>query len=317
MAHEEFDPFRRTMEDEGQFSHENQTGINKGRDDKKLFGDERSYRTSYSILLPVLIWGVLVAPVVIVHKRIHALPVWLLWGWIAWAVLGALLWWRGSSNTLRDRIAPLGWKSEIIPEKLVYLSPKDFDGMRFDLNGEDDEDIENHRVRWATRYSKDRLRLAQLLALLVCGCFVGIFVWPEVTIPGSAAELPTVTNIQVYWLVVGLLLVPPALLVHLDWDYGRLMVTSNTFYDLKENPAWLPWKEGKNNPYPISSIWRVDPEDTKWGKLWGHGTIVIKIQEGMGGEMETLVFRRVPRHREFYKAVSSIVREQRGEDMVY
>jgi hypothetical protein len=44
---------------------------------------------------------------------------------------------------------------------------------------------------------------------------------------------------------------------------------------------------------------------------------VIKIQEGMGGEMETLVFRRVPRHREFYKAVSSIVREQRGEDMVY
>jgi hypothetical protein len=224
----------------------------------------------------------------------------------ALAVGAAVLWHFDSKKKLLSRVPPPGWKSVIKPDKLVHMEPEDFDElMRFELKGDEDDELENHRVRWASRYSRDVIFLSWCLVALAVGCIVCAVLFPYVTISWNEMELP-----HTYYLVPWLVLAAPVVLVRVvvnrfDWHYRVLMLDDTHLYLLKENPAWLPWSRGQNDPIPLSSIWSADPVDTYWGERWGHGTVVLTYQLGYGN-MRTKVLERVPNHRAFCDAINSM-----------
>jgi hypothetical protein len=222
-------------------------------------------------------------------------------------VFVAFLWRLDSNAELRRRLPTKGWKSEIEPDKQELLTPEEFNsGMRFELTGDDDDDLENHRVRMASRRSRDQLFFARILLGLAPLCLVGALVCPHWTVNGSGGELP-----QVYNLVPGWVALCPALLLsswwmHLDWDYNRLMLDDSIFYVLRENPAWLPWLPGKNDQYPIVSIQMADPVYTWWGKRWGHATVDVYFVYGYTNRTK-LRLRRVPNALAWCNAINTMV----------
>jgi hypothetical protein len=222
--------------------------------------------------------------------------------------LGIVWLWRHDSNkTLRERLPPQGWKSEIEPSKLVNLSPKEFDGMRFELSGDEDDDIEDHKILWAGRYSRDVFLWIRTLVVLGLLAPLGAVFLSHMVIPGGAGELPQTYDLVLFWLLLSPLCLLTAGVLRLDWDYGRLMVDQDYLYELKENPAWLPWIPGKNNPIRMSSVWSADPIDNGWGKRWGHGTVVLTVVTGYN--RDTITLERIPRHRDFCNAVNGMITE--------
>jgi hypothetical protein len=217
------------------------------------------------------------------------------------------LWWSDTQRVLKRRLPPSGWKSQIMPEKLVYMTLENFDGMRFEFEGEDEDELENHRVRWVTRFSKDILILVWLCSAAAPLCLVGAVLLPTITTPGTGGELSQEHHVVWVWVALALALAFMAFFTRLEWDYKRLMLTDKYLYCLKENPAWLPWFSGKNDPFSMDYVIKADPIDSHlWGNRWGHGTVKITIQEGLGN-LQYLYFRRVPNHREFCNALNGMV----------
>jgi hypothetical protein len=217
----------------------------------------------------------------------------------------AALWWFFSNDTLKQRIPPPGWKSQIAPDRLENLTIEEFDGMRFELKGDDEDAIEDHRVRWATRYSKDVKFLSWVLVFLVIPCALGAVFVPSFTTAGSGAELPQTHNIRVLWIIAIPVLLLTSWLIRLGWNYSRLMLDESQLYLLKENPAWLPLHPGKNDIIPLYEILDADPVDTTWGKIWGHGTVILSRQKGYD-KPKYIRLRRVPRHRDFINVINAM-----------
>jgi hypothetical protein len=218
-------------------------------------------------------------------------------------------WWHDMLRTLRERVPPPGWKSEIKPERLVYMSDAEFDAMRFELISDENDGLEEHRVLWASKYSKVAMLWVRLLIVLACICPVGMAFVKRVNV-SSGSGLPHEVNIVWLWPLLSVLLLLAAYLVNLDWNYKRLMVDDVMIYALKENPPWMPWLPGKNDVQRLEYVYSADPIDTGWGKRWGHGTVALTIQTGM--DQKTIYLRRVPRHRHFCNAVNAMTRAVRG-----
>lgn len=221
-------------------------------------------------------------------------------------IVGLVALWRlGSNSTLKARLPPPGWKSEIEPAELRYLTPEQFDGMRFELSGSNKDDLDEHESPWAMRYSRDEFLWIGVLVLLAFLSLAGIFLVPHATVGGGGAELPQEVNLVWLWVILPPLCLLLAWLTYLIWDYKRLMFDEHFIYDLLENPAWIPFAKGKKDLIPMSNVWSADPEDTSWGKVWGHGTVVVTYQEGMGNTRQKK-FRGVPRHREVCDAINGL-----------
>jgi hypothetical protein len=271
-----------------------------------LAGCRESYPRWVSCLLLAALLLTLLFVSVGYHLRYRAFV-----GMGALALVFVGLWHKDSNGTLRERLPPAGWKAKITPDRLELLTLEEFNSMRFELNGADDDDIENHRVRWASRYSRDKIFLSWIMALLAPLCLVGAFVVPHVTVQGSAAELPHSYNLVWAWIVAALLLLVASLLMRLDWKYSRLLLDQGTLYLLKENPAWLPWTPGKNDVILVTSIWSADPVDQRWGKYWNHGTVILTYLKGYGAPRQKIL-RRVPWHRDFCNIVNSVAADNGG-----
>lgn len=259
------------------------------------------YRESYPIILLLAVGTVLSAIVLVACFSYRPLkPVWYI---PEGATIGVvLLWWRGTQRTLRERRPPPDWRSQVIPRKLVYMSLEVFDTMRFELPEADEESATEPRVYWASRYSRVTLFWMRVLLVAACFCPVGAALWPKATF-SIGDQLEKGHSLIWLWAMALVTLVAAASFLHYLWDYSRIMVDDAYFYDLRENPAWLPWLPGKNNPIPMELISRADPEDDGWGKFWGHGTVILTT---IGyGASDTYRFRNVPRHRELCNVVNN------------
>jgi hypothetical protein len=225
----------------------------------------------------------------------------------ALCVFVAFLWRIDSNAELRRRLPSKGWKSKIKPDKLEFLTPEEFNsGMRFELTGDDDDDLENHRVRRASRRSRDQLFFSRILRGLAPLCLVGAVVFPHWAVNGSGAELPQEYNLVPWWVAACPLLLLMSWWMHLDWDYNRLMLDDSIFYVLRENPAWMPWVPGKNDQYSIMSIQMADPVYNWWGKRWGHATVDIYFVYGYTNRTK-LRLRRVPNALAWCQAINTMV----------
>jgi hypothetical protein len=224
------------------------------------------------------------------------------------AAVGLAFLWRSDSNrTLRGRVPPPGWKQVIKPDNLEKMEPADFDElMRFELQGDDDDDVENHRVRWASRYSDDVIFISKLLLVLAFLCLLGAAFVRHITVTVSSTELPQTYRLTFWWLLASAVLSAIVVAIRFDWHYRRLMFDESQLYILKENPAWLPWNLGQNDPILLMDIISADPVDTGWGKRWGHGTVILKYQDGLGGGVLRKRLRRVPKHRTFCNALNGM-----------
>jgi hypothetical protein len=271
------------------------------------------YRTSYPGWVAIVLGAVLTVCWLFASIELLLRPVTIIVGEVAVICLAALLWFF-SNDTLKQRKPPTGWKSQIMPERLGHMSIEEFDGMRFELKGDDVDRIEEHRVRWATRYSKDLKFLSWVLVFMVVPCACGVAFMPRFTVAGSGAELPQTHNIRELWIIAIPALLMAAWLVRLGWNYSRLMLDESQLYLLRENPAWLPLTPGQHDVIPLYEILDADAEDTIWGKIWGHGTVVLACQKGYGN-LRYVRLRRVPRHREFSNAINAM--RQKGGMMNY
>jgi hypothetical protein len=261
-------------------------------------------RSSYSMWATVVLGMILTGCWLYASFELLLRPVTMIVGEVVVIILAAL--WRYMSNdTLKQRIPPPGWKSQIMPEKLENLSIEEFDGMRFELKGDDVDPIEDHRVRWATRYSKDLKFLSWVFVFMAVACPFGAALVPSYTTSGSGAELPQTYNLRELWIIAIPVLLFAAWLIRLNWNYSRQMLDESQLYLLKENPAWLPLLPGKNDVIPLYEISSADPVDTAWGKFWGHGTVVLFCQQGLS-HVQKKTYRRVPKHREYVNAINAM-----------
>jgi hypothetical protein len=262
------------------------------------------YRSSYSLWAAVVLGAILTVCWLFASLELLLRPVAIIIGEVA-VICFAVLWRFFSNDTLKKRIPTRGWKSQIMPDRLENLTIEEFDGMRFELKGDDEDAIEDHRVRWATRYSKDVKFLSWVLVFLAIPCTLGAVFVPSFTTAGSGAELPQTHNIRELWIIAIPVLLITAWLIRLGWNYGRLMLDESQLYLLKENPAWLPLLPGINDVIPLYEILSADPVDTVWGQFWGHGTVVLRYQEGYGNTKKKTL-RRIPKHREFCNAINAL-----------
>jgi hypothetical protein len=293
------------MEDSnnGNSSVEREEDVHKEDPDSRLIDYEPDYHESYSKWCAVVIGCVLIAAAEYVVWRLSLSVAWAV-SLAALAIGGAALWRHDSNRELQNRIPPDGWKSVIKPDKLVNMELSDFDElMRFELKGDDDDDLEDHRVPWASRYSRDVIFISWGLLALAAGCLVAALVFPSVTVSWNDAELPQTYNLVPYWLIAIPVLLIVVWGIRFDWHYRRLMFDESQLYILKENPAWLPWTPGQNDPIPLALILSADPVDTEWGKRWGHGTVLLRYQLGFRTYKKRL--RRVPAHRTFCNKLNS------------
>jgi hypothetical protein len=229
------------------------------------------------------------------------------------AVAIAALWQHDSNRELRRHVPPSGWKSVIKPDELVNMELADFDTMmRFRLKGDKNDPLENHRVRWASRYSRDVIHITKALMVIAFLCPLGAVLLPEATVTWSNRELPHTYHLVLVWLVVALVILILVALIRFDWRYRMLMLDETFLYFLFEVPAWLPWPAGQRDPIRLSTIISADPQDTTWGKRNGHGTVVLTYMRGIQTRTKTL--RRVPQHHDFSDAVNS-ARDQGGTPM--
>jgi hypothetical protein len=226
-------------------------------------------------------------------------------GLAAAIVFLTLMWRKDSSLALRSRLPNKGWKSQIQPEMRENLSPEEFNAMRFELKGLDDGSTDEHRVPWVSRYSRVAFFHIRVLIFLAGLCLVGALRFPYYTDQGSGADLPHTYHLTWIWVAACPLLLFAAWLTYLEWDYRRIMLDDRHLYLLRENPAWMPWIPGKNDPIPLSYIWSADPRDSWWGKHWGHGTVELTILVDYS-ERRRIRLRRVPRHRDFCNVINDM-----------
>jgi hypothetical protein len=272
--------------------------------------DERipRVRTTFPLWLLLAVWAV---PSVTLFYFSHKYSVRPLAALIAEVIIVGIvgIWWHDTIRTLRDRVPPAGWKSVIMPEKLANMSLSDFDNMRFELSGDNDDALEEHKVAWASRYSRVAKLWVRILIGLAVICPVGMLFVKSLDI-GLGNGLPHKVNIIWVWPLLSALCIVAAYFVNLDWNYKRLMVDDLQIYDLKENPAWMPWVRGRNNVLRLEYVFAADPIDTSWGKRWGHGTVALTIQRGM--DQQTIHLQKVPRHRDFCNTVNAMARSSQG-----
>jgi hypothetical protein len=261
-------------------------------------------RTSYSLWYAVLVWFVLTGMLVFIARLFSLEGTSLLIGFVA-VTLITMLWWHDSIGELRDRIPPKGWKAEIEALYLCFITPEEFDGMRFELTGNAGDGIEDHAPPRAMRYSRDIFLWMRLL--LVAGALspLGVLVLSHLTLDDGPGGLPQAHDIRWVWLVLSAICLAAAGLMRLDWDYRRLMYDSDMLYLLKENPAWLPWWPGQNDVIRMDWVYSADPIDTSWGKRWGHGTIVLSYQKQFGAD-RTIHLKRIPNHRKVCNDINGL-----------
>jgi hypothetical protein len=262
------------------------------------------YRTSYPGWVAIVLGAVLTVCWLLVSTK-QSLRFMSIAGGEVGVIIFTLLWRYFSNKTLQNRIPPPGWKSHIMPGSLENMTIKDFDGMRFVLKGDDEDDIEEHRVRWVMRYSKDRLFLSWVLLALAPLCVVGHFVFPTITTSGSGAELPQTYNLREIWMIAVPVLLFTAWFIRLGWNYERQMLDESQVYFLRPNPAWLPLLPGKNDVIPLFEILKADPKDTIWGQFWQHGTVELFYQQGYGN-IRKKTLRRVPNHHGYCNAINAL-----------
>jgi hypothetical protein len=265
-------------------------------------------RSSYPLWWALVLGTILTVCWLFASVGLLLRPVAIIVGEVA-VICFAALWRYFSNKTLQNRIPPPGWKSHIMPGRLENLTLEEFDGMRFVLKGDDEDDIEEHRVRWVMRYSKDRLFLSWVLVVLAPLCVVGHFVFPTITTSGSGAELPQIHNLREIWIIAAPVLLFAAWIIRLGWNYERQMLDESQLYFLRPNPAWLPLLPGKNDIIPLFEILKADPVDTGWGQFWGHGTVELFYQQGYGN-VQKKTLRRVPNHHGYCNAVNAM--KQKG-----
>jgi hypothetical protein len=216
--------------------------------------------------------------------------------------------WRinGNANLRRIRTEAKGWKAEIMPKRLIHMSKKDFDPMRYELTGDDDDEVDKHEVRWASRYSRDVIFVAWVIVVLALGCLVCALLFPYVTIRGSGAQLPQTYNITLAWVAAAGLLLVWAASTRFSWDISRLMVTDEFMFDLMVYPAWLPGMSGVTRRIPrirMAEVEEADYDQSGWGERWGHGTVVVIYQELF--ERKKLRLKRVPNPRAFCDMINA------------
>jgi nicotinamide riboside transporter PnuC len=262
------------------------------------------YRDSYPRWIVWVLGVILVVVALFVATLLELRPLWYLILSVA-AVVGVALWRLDSNRELRRHVPPAGWKSEIKPDELVNMDLSYFDTMmRFRLKGDKNDDLENHRVRWASRYSGDVIHISRLLTLVAVACLVGALVFRHVTITWNSEQLPQTYYLVRPGLIVCLVLLLSVGIMRFHWHYRTLMLDETFLYFLFEMPAWLPWSTGQRDPIRLSLISMADPQDTSWGKRNGHGTVILTYQRGFTTLTKPL--RRVPNHHEFCDAINSV-----------
>jgi hypothetical protein len=265
-------------------------------------------RTTYSRWLLLVVWAVPSAALFYFSHKYFVRPLAAL---IAEVLIVGIVafWWSFTLRTLRERVPPAGWKSQIKPKRLFYMSESEFDSMRFELGGDDDDLLEDHKVLWASKYSRATKFWMYALIVLACISLVGMLFVQSVDI-SLGSGLPHEVNIIWVWPLLSLLFLVGSFLVNLDWNYKRLLVDEALIYHIKENPPWLPWRPGDKDPLRLEYVAQADPIDTSWGKLWGHGTVKLKYQTGI--DQDTIYLKKVPRHRDFCNMINAMSREARG-----
>jgi hypothetical protein len=265
-----------------------------------------AYRKSYPAYVPLMMTVIPSFALIVVGDNYNLSPQSIVVGIILICCVVAL-WWNDSKRELRQHKPPPGWKSEVMPKKLKYQQPKDFNRLRFALQGENDDSVDNHEVQRATRYSRVTLVRVYVLAMCSCLCLVGAILAPSITLGGSGGELPHRTSIVWYWVAGAVIFGVLAYCANFEWRCTSFMYDERYIYDLKVWPAWLPWIKETNNPIPLSIFTRADPEDTSWGKRWNHGSVVLYLsmwEESARSNYRTR-FDRIPEHVEVCNEINS------------
>jgi hypothetical protein len=264
------------------------------------------YRTSYPPIFAVLIAGGLLAADYYLRSLLAqgTKPRLLDVGFILFV---AAFWWYDSRRSLKDHIPPAGWKSDIQPEELKFMSPAAFNRKRVKLIGKASDPPEEHQVIRATRFSLDRLILAFVLLGVACFCPLGLVLWPTATLPAGQGELPETVQTLWWWIGAMVLSLLGAEWAALDWDCRTLMQDQDYIYDLLELPSWLPWVPERNNPIALRTVTRADPVETTWGKRCRHGTVKVYTWEGPEAGEVTYTFTRVPNHVDVCNDINAAV----------
>jgi hypothetical protein len=305
LTAEEFDPLNRLEEVSSQLTREEEDG-EIGEEEVEEIPFPHLRRT-YPVGVTCLLGGMLLAMWLYICHVFTPRP------WVvcvgAGIAIGVAMFWRHDSNrTHRDRLPPEGWKSEVEPAILVNLSEEEFDGMRFELSGNNNDDLEDHEPPTASRYSRDIFFWIRSLVVLGCLSPLGAVFLPSFVHGGSGTQLSQEVNLVWVWIALCPLCLITALLLRLHWDYGRLMYDDYALYILRENPAWLPWIPGKRDIIRITNLVDVDGDDEGgWAKHHRHGTVIVQYQEGLGN-VKVKRIRRVAKHRDFCDGLNGMMR---------
>jgi hypothetical protein len=272
------------------------------------------YTLAYPPIVALALGAVLLAIAFFASRQLALRPVTSL-VLMAGAIAATALWRYDSNKELRRHVPAPGWKSVIKPDELVNMELSFFDTMmRFRLKGDKRDGVENHRVPWASRYSRDVIHISRILALAAIACLVGALVFRHMTITWSSDQLPQTYNLMPAGLIICVALLLIVGMMRFHWRYRALMLDETFLYFLFEMPAWLPWSTGQRDPIRLTLILSADPQDTSWGKRNGHGTVILTYQWGIRTIVKRL--RRVPKHHEFCDTINS-VREQGGMGIPY